>query len=162
MVKAEQPTIKSVVVIEPDLPSLDGSPVNSFWVRLELSDGSSIDQDLEPFLTGPILGQIKCDRNFFKQVKADKGALVWPYGVEMRLEIVDKASLQTSDSLPYGFIWVLFTPLCFIVLPGVALSFFYKNFTGREPAWMEGYISWILLSMGFWAVVTLFSILAFQ
>jgi hypothetical protein len=53
--------------------------LNDFGVRLEFTDGTQRDIDLEPYLHGPIFEPIRNNPAIFRSVKVDKrmGTLVW-------------------------------------------------------------------------------------
>jgi len=53
--------------------------LNDFWVRLEFTDGTQRDIDLEPYLHGPIFEPIRNNPLLFRSVKVDKrmGTIVW-------------------------------------------------------------------------------------
>jgi hypothetical protein len=53
--------------------------LKDFWVRLEFTDGTQRDIDLEPYLHGPIFEPIRNNPNIFRSVKVDKrmGTIVW-------------------------------------------------------------------------------------
>ncbi len=53
--------------------------LKGFWVRLEFTDGTQRDIDLEPYLHGPIFEPIRNDPIMFCSVKVDKrmGTIVW-------------------------------------------------------------------------------------
>jgi len=53
--------------------------LKDFWVRLEFTDGTQRDIDLEPYLHGPIFEPIRNNPIMFRSVKVDKrmGTIVW-------------------------------------------------------------------------------------
>ncbi len=53
--------------------------LKDFWVRLEFTDGTQRDIDLEPYLHGPIFEPIRNNPMMFRSVKVDKrmGTIVW-------------------------------------------------------------------------------------
>jgi len=53
--------------------------LKDFWVRLEFTDGTQRDIDLEPYLRGPIFEPIRNNPMMFRSVKVDKrmGTIVW-------------------------------------------------------------------------------------
>ena len=64
-------------------------PLDGYRLRLQFSDGSSRDVDLEGELWGPIFEPIR-DPDFFRQVTVDPelGSIVWPYGAESDPEVL--------------------------------------------------------------------------
>ncbi len=53
--------------------------LNDFWVRLEFTDGTQRNINLEPYLHGPIFEPIRNNPAVFRSVKVDHrmGTLVW-------------------------------------------------------------------------------------
>lgn len=64
--------------------------LNDFWVRLEFTDGSQKEINLEPFLHGPIFEPIRNDPLVFRSVKIDKraGAIVWDNGADIDPDVL--------------------------------------------------------------------------
>jgi hypothetical protein len=58
-------------------------PLDAFRVQLTLTDGSAVEKDLAPFLTGPVFEAIRSDAAFFHQMKVEAGTLVWPNGADL-------------------------------------------------------------------------------
>lgn len=61
----------------------DAKPLKGFLVKVELTDGTTRTIDVGCYLCGPIFKKIKEDPNFFCQVKADHGTLMWPNGADL-------------------------------------------------------------------------------
>jgi len=61
-----------------------------FRVRLEFSDGSKKEIDLEPYLHGPIFMPIRNDPIMFRSVKVDKrsGTIVWDNGADIDPDVL--------------------------------------------------------------------------
>ncbi|MDZ7377242.1 MAG: DUF2442 domain-containing protein [candidate division KSB1 bacterium] len=70
--------IKSVTVLK------------DFWVRLEFTDGTQKEIDLEPFLHGPIFQPIKNNPLMFRSVKVDPhmGTIVWDNGADIDPDVL--------------------------------------------------------------------------
>lgn len=64
--------------------------LKDFWVRLEFTDGTERDIDLEPYLHGPIFEPIRNDPNVFRSVKVDKrmGTIVWDNGADIDPDVL--------------------------------------------------------------------------
>lgn len=60
-------------------------PLDAFRVRLVLTDGSSRDVDLEPYLKGRMFEAIRANRDRFLEfsVDAELGTIVWPNGADI-------------------------------------------------------------------------------
>ncbi len=70
--------IKSVMVLK------------DFWVRLEFTDCTQKEIDLEPFLHGPIFQPIKNNPLMFRSVKVDQrmGTIVWDNGADIDPDVL--------------------------------------------------------------------------
>jgi hypothetical protein len=53
-------------------------PLEGFRVRLTLTDGSTLERDVSSLLIGPVFEAVRRDRNVFRQVRVERGTLVWP------------------------------------------------------------------------------------
>ena len=62
--------------------------VEGFRVRLTLTDGNSIERDLESLLTGAIFDAVRTDPALFRQVRVEAGALAWPNGADLCPDVV--------------------------------------------------------------------------
>jgi hypothetical protein len=54
-----------------------------FMLRLELSDGRTVDRDIGGLLVGPVFEEIRSDRGVFEQARAEAGTVVWPNGADL-------------------------------------------------------------------------------
>ena len=63
-------------------------PLGPFRVRLVLTDGSIVERDLAPLLTGPIFEAIRSTPAHFREVRVDSGTLVWPNGADLCPDVV--------------------------------------------------------------------------
>lgn len=84
--------------------------MGGFWVRLEFTDGTRKEIDLEPYLHGPIFEPIRDDPLVFRSVKVDSrmGTLIWDNGADIDpdvlyyglkpawMEIGQEVALQTT------------------------------------------------------------------
>jgi hypothetical protein len=66
------------------------TPLERFAVRLEFTDGTQRDVDLEPFLHGPIFDPQRSDPNVFRSVRVDPraGTLVWDNGADIDPDVL--------------------------------------------------------------------------
>lgn len=64
--------------------------LRGFLVRLEFTDGTYRDIDLEPYLHGPIFEPIRNDPDKFNSVKVDKrmGTIVWDNGADIDPDVL--------------------------------------------------------------------------
>ncbi len=58
-------------------------PLEGFWLRLTLTDGSMVDRDVSDLLSGPIFEPILRDPALFRKVRAEEGTVVWPNGADL-------------------------------------------------------------------------------
>lgn len=64
--------------------------LEGFLVRLDLTDGSSKEVDLEHFFHGPIFDEIRNDPAVFAAVRVDPraGTIVWPNGADIDPDVL--------------------------------------------------------------------------
>jgi hypothetical protein len=67
-------------------------PLEGFTVRLEFTDGTTKDIDLQPYLHGPIFDPIRKDRQLFRSVQVDArmGTIVWGNGADIDPDVLYK------------------------------------------------------------------------
>lgn len=67
-------------------------PLEGFKVRLEFTDNTRKDIDLEPYLHGPIFEPIRSDPQVFRSVKVDfrMGTIVWDNGADIDPDVLYK------------------------------------------------------------------------
>ena len=67
-------------------------PLKDFRVRLEFTDGTTKEVDLERYLHGPIFDAIRTDPQLFRSVKVDPrmGTLVWVNGADIDPDVLYK------------------------------------------------------------------------
>jgi Protein of unknown function (DUF2442) len=68
------------------------APLEGFKVRLEFTDGSTKQIDLEPYLHGPIFDPIRNDPQVFRAVKVDSrmGTILWDNGADIDPDVLYK------------------------------------------------------------------------
>jgi hypothetical protein len=66
------------------------TPLESFIVRVEFTDGAEREIDLEPFLHGPVFDGMRNDPAVFRQVRVDPRmkTLVWPNGADLDPDVL--------------------------------------------------------------------------
>ena len=57
-------------------------------VALELTNGESIERDLQPYLSGPVFESIRSDSRGFAKLYVDVGTIVWPNGADLCPDVV--------------------------------------------------------------------------
>ena len=64
--------------------------LGGFRVRLSLTDGSTREVDLGPYLNGPIFEPVRNDPVFFRSVRVDEelGTIVWPNGADIDPDVL--------------------------------------------------------------------------
>lgn len=64
--------------------------LEGYKVRLEFTDGSRKEVDLEPYLRGPIFEPIRADLKMFRAVKVDRraGTIVWDNGADIDPDVL--------------------------------------------------------------------------
>jgi hypothetical protein len=64
--------------------------LSDFRVRLSLTDGSTREIDLGPYLNGPVFEPVRSDPAFFRSVRVDEelGTIVWPNGADIDPDVL--------------------------------------------------------------------------
>ena len=64
--------------------------LDGFRVRLSLTDGSTREVDLRPYLNGPVFEPVRSDAGFFRSVQVDHelGTIVWPNGADIDPDVL--------------------------------------------------------------------------
>jgi Protein of unknown function (DUF2442) len=58
-------------------------PVGGYRLRLTLTDGSTLERDVEKLLVGPVFESIRRDPGLFRQVRVEHGTVTWPGDVDL-------------------------------------------------------------------------------
>ena len=68
------------------------TPLQEFKVRLEFTDNTTKEMDLEPYLHGPIFEPIRHDPSMFHTVHVDPrmGTIVWDNGADIDPDVLYK------------------------------------------------------------------------
>ena len=66
------------------------TPLDRFRVRLQLTDKTTKEVDLEPYLWGPVFEPIRNDPALFRAVKVDPrlGTVVWENGADLDPDVL--------------------------------------------------------------------------
>ncbi len=65
-------------------------PTKGFRVRIEFTDGTIREVNLEPYLRGPVFQQMKADLKTFRSFRVDArmGTLVWDNGADIDPDVL--------------------------------------------------------------------------
>ena len=58
-------------------------PLEDFWIRLTLTDGSQIERNIFDLLRGPVFEAVRADDTRFRQVRVRQGTLEWPERLDL-------------------------------------------------------------------------------
>jgi hypothetical protein len=75
-------------------------PLDEFRVEITLTTGEVAQRDLRSLLNGPVFDLIREDKEYFRQVRAQDGTLVWPDGADLCPDAVIWGGLPPADSDP--------------------------------------------------------------
>ena len=66
------------------------SPLQGFHLRVEFTDGTERDIDVETYLRGPVFEPVRQDRSVFEAVSVDPdlGVIVWPNGADIDPDVL--------------------------------------------------------------------------
>ena len=64
--------------------------LSNFRVKLDFTDGTNKEIDLEPYFHGPIFEPIRNDPNMFRSVYVDEraGTIMWPNGADIDPDVL--------------------------------------------------------------------------
>jgi hypothetical protein len=64
--------------------------LHGFWVRLQFTDGTTREVNLDPYLYGPVFEPIRNDPTVFRSVKVDQrmGTIVWENGADIDPDVL--------------------------------------------------------------------------
>lgn len=80
-------------------------PLDGFIVRLEFTDGTQREVDLEPYLRGPVFEPLRQDPSLFRAVRVDPrmGTIVWENGADIDPDVLYRglkpAWMETSQEV---------------------------------------------------------------
>ena len=57
--------------------------LHGFRLRLTLTDGSPLERDVAPLMTGPVFEPLKRSPQLFRMARAEGGTVVWPNGADL-------------------------------------------------------------------------------
>lgn len=79
-------------------------PLRDYVLRLEFTDGTVGDVDLEPLIWGPVFEPHRSDPGFFRRVYLDEvsGTLAWPNDTDLDPDVLYALATGTYDELMRG------------------------------------------------------------
>jgi len=77
----------------------DASPLEGFRVRLKLTDGRTVERDLEGFLAGPVFAGIRSDPERFRESRVEAGTLLWPGGADLCPDVLIWGGLPPAETI---------------------------------------------------------------
>jgi hypothetical protein len=63
-------------------------PLGGHCLRLSLTNGSTLERDVGPLLTGPVFDAIRNNPELFTQVRVRHGTLSWPGDIDLCPDVV--------------------------------------------------------------------------
>lgn len=63
-------------------------PLVGYRLRLILSNGTTVERDVEGLLVGPVFDPIRYNPEIFRQVRVQRGTLSWPGDVDLCPDVV--------------------------------------------------------------------------
>ena len=76
------------------------TPLDGFRLRLRLTDGSTIDRDVEPLLAGPVFDAVRADRRVFQAATVASGTVVWPNGADLCPDVLIWGDPPRAGAVP--------------------------------------------------------------
>lgn len=72
-------------------------PLPGFRLRLRLTDGSTIERDVDPLMNGPVFDPIRERPEMFARVTIEGGTVSWPNGADLCPDVVIWGGSPPSD-----------------------------------------------------------------
>ena len=63
-------------------------PLDDYWVRLFLSDGSTIERNVRDLLRGPVFEPLRADYDRFRRLRARGGTVEWPGRLDLDTDVL--------------------------------------------------------------------------
>jgi hypothetical protein len=59
---------------------------DNYWLRLGLSDGTTVERNVRELLVGPVFEGLRTDYAEFRRARARHGTVVWPHDLDLAPE----------------------------------------------------------------------------
>jgi len=59
---------------------------DDYWLRLGLSDGTTVERNVRELLRGPVFEGLRTDYAEFRRARARNGTVVWPHDLDLAPE----------------------------------------------------------------------------
>jgi hypothetical protein len=66
-------------------------------LRLELTDGSTIEREVGPLLVGPVFDEVRSNPEVFAQARVEGGTVVWPSGADLCPDVLIWGGAPPAD-----------------------------------------------------------------
>ena len=73
------------------------TPLAGQRLRLGLTNGTTIEREVEPLLKGPVFKEIREKPELFAQARAEGGTVVWPNGADLCPDVLIWGGAPPSD-----------------------------------------------------------------
>lgn len=73
-------------------------PLDGYWLRLTLSDGSVIEREVGDALWGPVFEPVRGSREVFEAAFVDAGTVAWPGKVDLAPETLIWGASSERDA----------------------------------------------------------------
>jgi len=77
----------------------EAAALDGFHVRLKLTDGRSVERDLEELLTGPVFAGLRGNPERFREFRVEGGTLVWPGGADLCPDVLIWGGLPPAQAV---------------------------------------------------------------
>lgn len=63
-------------------------PLDDYWVRLVLSDGTTVERNVRDLLRGPVFEPVRADYGEFRRLRARAGTVEWPGHLDLDTDVL--------------------------------------------------------------------------
>lgn len=63
-------------------------PLDDYWVRLTLTDGSKVERNVRRLLRGPVFEPLRSDYGRFRRIRVRGGTIEWPGQLDLDPQVV--------------------------------------------------------------------------
>jgi len=74
------------------------TPLAGQRLRLELTDGTTIEREVGPLLNGPVFKEIREKPELFARVRAEGSTVVWPNGADLCPDVLIWGGAPPADA----------------------------------------------------------------